>query len=103
VECFDPVASQHRGLKQQTKEHIIDGVKRTLSFINLRRGVWVGHPQEDPTGGKECMGGCIIELMTIVTLDGFDGAAKLRENKGKKIDNVGKVSDLAHKGNVHTK
>jgi hypothetical protein len=85
VECFDPVASQHRGLKQQTKEHIIDGVKRTLSFINLWRGVWAGHSQDDPTGGKECMGGGIIKLMTIVALDGFDGAAKLRENKGKKL------------------
>jgi hypothetical protein len=41
--------------------------------------------------------------MTIVTLDGFDGVAKLCENKGKKFDNVGKVSDLTYKGKVHTK
>jgi hypothetical protein len=41
--------------------------------------------------------------MMVVTLDGFDGAAKLHESKGKKIDNVGKVSDLTCKGKVHTK
>jgi hypothetical protein len=30
------------------------------------------------------MGGGIIELMVVVTLDGFDDAAKLHGNKGKK-------------------
>jgi hypothetical protein len=33
-------------------------------------------------GGKECSGGGIIELTSVVTLDGFDGAAKLCKNKG---------------------
>jgi hypothetical protein len=41
--------------------------------------------------------------MTIVTLDGLDGAAKLRANKGEKIDNVGKVSDFTCKGKVNIK
>jgi hypothetical protein len=31
------------------------------------------------------MGGGIVELTTIVTLEGFDGVAKLHGNKGKKI------------------
>jgi hypothetical protein len=52
VECFDPVASRHRGLKQQRVEHIIDGVKRMFGFTVLRRRVWAGHLQDDPTGGK---------------------------------------------------
>jgi hypothetical protein len=30
------------------------------------------------------MRGGIVELTNVVTLDGFNGAAKLRENKGKK-------------------
>jgi hypothetical protein len=84
VECFDLVASRHRGLKQQRAEHIIDGVKRTLDFTILQRGVWTGHPQDNPEG-KECTGRGIVELMTVVTLDGFDGAAKQCGNKGKKI------------------
>jgi hypothetical protein len=49
-----------RDLKQQRAEHII-----------LRRGIWVGHPQDDPTEGKECTGGGIVELTTVVTLDSF--------------------------------
>jgi hypothetical protein len=47
------------------------------------------------------MRGGIIELTTIVTLNDFDGVAKLRGNKCEKIDNVGKVSDLTRKGKVH--
>jgi hypothetical protein len=103
VECFDPVASHHRGLKQQIEEHIIDGAKRMLYFTILRRDVWVGHTQDDPTGGKECTGGGIVKLTIVVTLDYFDGAARLRGKKDKKFDNVGKVSDLTSKGKVHTK
>jgi hypothetical protein len=41
--------------------------------------------------------------MTIVALDDFDGAAKLCGDISEKLDNVEKVSDLIHKGKVHTK
>jgi hypothetical protein len=85
VEPFYPVASWHRGMTQQRVDHIIDGVKRTLGFTILRRGVWAGHPQDDPTGGKECTGGSIVKLTVIVTLDNFDGMAKQCENKGEKL------------------
>jgi hypothetical protein len=83
VEFFDPVASRHRGLKQQRAEHNIDGTKGTLDFTILWRGLWAGHPQDNPTRGKKCTGGGIVELMTIVTLVGFHDAAKLCENKGE--------------------
>jgi hypothetical protein len=56
-----------------------------LGFTILWRVVWAGHPQDNPTGGKECTRGGIVELTTVVTLDSFDGAAKLRGNKGEKI------------------
>jgi hypothetical protein len=84
VEPFYSVASQRRVLEQQGADHIIDGAKRTLSFTILQRGVWARHPQDDSTGGKECTGEGIVELTAIVTLDSFDGAVKLRGNKGKK-------------------
>jgi hypothetical protein len=81
VEPFNPIASQHIDPKQLRAKHIIDGVKRTLGFTILRRGVWIGHLLDDPTRGKECTGGISVELTTVVTLDGFDGVAKLRRNK----------------------
>jgi hypothetical protein len=69
-------------MKQQGADHIIDGEKSTLNFTVMQRGVWAGHPQDGPTGGKECAEGGIVEFTTIVTLDGFDGVSKLRGNKG---------------------
>jgi hypothetical protein len=103
VEPFYLVASRHRGLKQQGADHIIDGAKSALDFTVIRKGVWGGHPQDDPTGGKECTGAGIVKLSTVVTLDDFDGEAKLFGDKGEKIDNVGKVSDFTHRGKVPTK
>jgi hypothetical protein len=49
------------------------------------------------------MGGGVVELMGLVTLDDFNGAAKLCGNKGGKMEKVGKASDFTHKGKVHTK
>jgi hypothetical protein len=74
-----------------------------LGLIVPRRGVWAGHLQDDSTGGKECTRGSIVELTTVVTLDGFDGATKLRVNKDGFFDNVEKVLDFTCKGKVHTK
>jgi hypothetical protein len=41
--------------------------------------------------------------MTIIALDEFDCATKLCGNVGIFFDKVEKVSDLTHKGKVHTK
>jgi hypothetical protein len=74
-----------------------------LGFTILRRSVVTRHPQKYPFGGEECARGCVIELTTIITLDGFDGTAKLCEDINEKIDKAEKVSDLTRKGKVHTK
>jgi hypothetical protein len=65
-------------------------VKSTLTFTILRRGVGAGHPQNHPMSGEERSRGGIVELSAIVTLNNFDGAAKLRGDKGEKIDKVEK-------------
>jgi hypothetical protein len=54
-------------------------------------------------GGEECAREGVIELMTIVALYDFDGVAKLCGDISEKMDKVEKVSDLTHKGKVHTK
>jgi hypothetical protein len=60
-------------------------VKSMLGFTLRRRGIWAGHPQDDPSGGEECAGGGVVELTAVVTLDNFDGVAKLRGNKGENF------------------
>jgi hypothetical protein len=91
VEPFYPVASWNRSLNEQGTQHIIDGVEDAL-------GVGTRHPQKYPFGGKECVRGGVIKLTTIVALDGFDGAAKLRGNISEIFWQSGKVSDLMCKG-----
>jgi hypothetical protein len=54
----------------------------------MQRSVGIRHPQKYPFGGEECMRGGVIELTTIVALDGFDGVAKLCGDISKKIDKV---------------
>jgi hypothetical protein len=77
-------------------------VKDALNFTVLWRSIWTRHPQKYPFGGEECARGNVIELTTIVSLDGIDGAAKLCEDK-RFFDKVEKVSDLTRKGKVHIK
>jgi hypothetical protein len=57
--------------------HTIDGAKDALNFTVLRRSVGTRHPHKYPFGGEECTKGGVIKLTTIITLDSFDGAAKL--------------------------
>jgi hypothetical protein len=53
--------------------------------------------------GEECSRVGIIELMTVVALNNFDGVTKLCGDKSKKIDKMENVSDLTCKEKVHTK
>jgi hypothetical protein len=103
VEPFYPVASQNRSLKEQGTQHIIDSANDAYDFTVLWRSVGTRHPQKYPFGGEECVRGGVIKLTAIVTLDCFDGAAKLCGDISEKCNKVEKVLDLACKGKVHTK
>jgi hypothetical protein len=85
VESFYPVASQNRSLKKQGMHHFIDGAKDALNFTVPQRNVWTRHPQKYPIRGKECARGDVIELMVIITLDGFDGMVKLCGDISEKM------------------
>jgi hypothetical protein len=91
VEPFHLVASRNRSLKEQGVQHIIiNGVKDTLHFTVQWRNVWIRHPQNHPFGDKEYARGRVVELMTIVTLDDFDGAVKLCGDISETIWQSGK-------------
>jgi hypothetical protein len=48
-----------------------------LGFTILWRSVGAGHPQNHPISGEECSRGDVVELMAVIALKSFDGAAKL--------------------------
>jgi hypothetical protein len=66
-------------------QHIIDCVKDALGFTIIQRSVRTRYPQKCPFGGEECVRRCVIELMTIIAQDMFDGAAKLHGDISEKI------------------
>jgi hypothetical protein len=53
------------------------GAENALGFTILWRSVWTRHPHNHHISGEECARGTIVKLTTIITLDDFDGAAKL--------------------------
>jgi hypothetical protein len=78
-------------------------VKDALGFTILQRGVGTRYSQKYPFCGEECVRGGVIELTTIIALDGFDGTTKLCGDISDFFDKVEKVLDLTCKGKVHTK
>jgi hypothetical protein len=103
VELIYLVANWERSLKEQGANHVIYGAKSMLGFTVLRRRVGARHPQNHSMSDEECSRGGVVKLMTVVALNNFDGAAKLCGDKGDFFDKVENMSDLAHKGKVHTK
>jgi hypothetical protein len=78
-----PVVNWERSLKEQGANHIIYGAKSTLGFTILWRCVGAGHPQNHPASGEECSRVGVVELMTFVAMNRFDGVAKLCGDKGE--------------------
>jgi hypothetical protein len=74
-----------------------------LGFTVLWISVGAGHPKNHPMSGEECSRGGIVKLMTVVTLNSFDGGPNCVETKAIFFDKVKKLSDLTRKGKVHIK
>jgi hypothetical protein len=85
VESFYLVASRNRSLKGRGTLYIINGAKNALDFTVPRRSVWIRDPQNHPISGEECTRGGVVELMVIVAVNDFDGAAKLCIDISRKI------------------
>jgi hypothetical protein len=56
-----------------------------------------------PLVAKNAWEEALSNFTAIVTMDGFDGVAKLCGDKGEKSDKVRNVLDFACKGKLHTK
>jgi hypothetical protein len=67
----------------------------------MRRSVWTRHLYNHAISGAKCARGGVVELMTIVALDDFDGATKLCGDISNFFGKVERVLDLTWKGKVH--
>jgi hypothetical protein len=89
VKPFSPIVS---GKGSLNKKHVYDIVNRTndtFSFTILRRRVWTRHPELCAFRQEKGLGGRVVKLTPIVTLDGLDGDAELSMNISKEIGQCG--------------
>ena len=89
VQTLSPEASREGSLKQKGVHGVIGGANHALSLAVLRGGIRTRHAQLDTIRDKEGTGGGVIELTTIVTLDGLDGEAKLCGHPSEEVEERG--------------
>jgi len=79
-------ASRKRGLKQESAHGVLGGANHAFSLAVLRGGIRARHAQMNTVREKEGVGGGVVELPTIVTLDSLDSEAKLCGHPSEKVD-----------------
>jgi hypothetical protein len=68
---------------------IVGCTNHVLGLAVLRGSVGTRHPKLDAVREEESVGGGVIKLASIITLDAPDGAAKLRGHKGEEVGEGG--------------
>jgi hypothetical protein len=92
-----PVAGRERSLEEKAIDHISGGANHAFGPDVLGRGVEARETQLDAMSEKERMGGVVVELTAIVTLQGTDRATKLGGYLGKEVCKSGKHVRLQQK------
>jgi hypothetical protein len=72
-------------LKEKGAHGVVGGANHPLNLAILRRSIWARHTQLNTVREKECTGGGVIKLTTIVTLDGLDGEAELCGHPSEEV------------------
>ena len=93
VEALGPEARRERRLKEGA-HGLGGGANHALSLAVLRGGVRARHAQLDTVREKESTGGRVVELSTIVALDGLDGEAELCGHPSEEVEDRGKSISL---------
>jgi hypothetical protein len=85
VKDLSPVTGWKGSLKQQGAHDIIGGTNHALDLAVMWESVGTRHPELEAVREEESAGGGVIKLVSIITLDALDGAAKLRGHKGEEV------------------
>ena len=89
VQALSPEASRKRGLKQKSMHGVVCGANHVLSLAVLRGGIWARYAQLDTVREEEGMGGGVIKLATIDTLDGLYGEAEQCGHPREEVEDRG--------------
>jgi hypothetical protein len=85
VQGLCPVAGRERPLEEKATNHISGGANHVFGPAVLGRGVGARETQLNAMSEKERTGDVVVELVTIVTLQGMDRATKLGGYPGKEV------------------
>jgi hypothetical protein len=84
VKALCPETQGQGGLDQKSVHDIVRGPNHALCLAVLWGSIQTRHTQLNTSGEKEGARGGVIELTTIVALDGLNGEAELSGHPGKK-------------------
>jgi hypothetical protein len=82
---FSPITQMKGSLDKQCAYDIVNGANDASDFIILRGRVRTRHPELCSFRQKKGLGGRVVKLTPVVTLDGLDGAAELSSNISKEV------------------
>jgi hypothetical protein len=77
-------------LEKKSADGIVGHANHALSLAILGGGIRARHPQLHPVGENEVTGGRVIELTTVVTLNGLNGEAELSGHPSEEVTESGK-------------
>jgi hypothetical protein len=97
VQGLCPVAGRERRLKKEATDHVGGGVNDVFGPVVLGRGVGVRETQLDAVGKEEGARGVVVELATIITLEGTDRATELGGDLGEEVGEGGECVGLQPK------
>jgi hypothetical protein len=89
VEGLGPETCRKVRLEKKSANGVVGRADHALSLAVLGGGIRARHPQLHPVGEKEVAGGGVIELPTIVTLNGLNGEVELSEHPGEEVAESG--------------
>jgi hypothetical protein len=89
-------------LEKKSVDGVVGRADHALSLAGLVGGIRARHPQLHPVGEREVTRGGVIELPTIVTLNGLNGEGELSGHPDKEVAEGGEGLRLGTKGKVHT-
>jgi hypothetical protein len=85
VQGLCPVAGRDRHLEEKAMDHMSGGANHAFGSAVLGRSVGAREIQLDAMSEKERIGGMVVELAAIVTVQGTDRATKLGGYPGEEV------------------
>ena len=79
---LSPVLGWHGRMKKHGAHTVIEGTKYTFSFTVLWGSVGTGEMEDDAVGSKQVVHGMVNKLRPVISLEAFNGRAKLCERMG---------------------